>query len=315
MEAFLFIPSLLIHRFTGELHNDSSMAGTSMMLDIRTRTFSDEILKAIGVENKFNPMSEPGSLAGKVTEGAARETGIPRGTPVVLAGHDTQFALYGSGAGENEPFLSSGTWEILMVRSKGISTDPETQRQQVTNELDPVPGLYNSGVQWLASGVLEWVKKTFYKGELHLSSSELYKLMIDEASGIGSGCEGVTFNPDFLNNTGGISGIGLHTGRGHIYRAALEAMAANTKNALSVLEKSGHFKAASLIVGGGGARNALWNQIRANALKLPVKLIDVSEPTVLGAALFAFAGIGLFASPDEARKSVDYKAKMVFPEE
>ncbi len=314
METFLFIPSLFVKKLTGEKKNDSSMAGTSMLTDIYSRNFSDEILNAIGVDNKFQKPAEPGTIAGKVTKAAAGETGILEGTPVVLAGHDTQFALFGSGAKENEPVLSSGTWEILMVRSKEVSTGKSMLDQKVTNELDALPGLFNIGVQWLASGVMEWVKNMFFHSELNLSSDALYKLMIDEASQITEVNGRIDFNPDFLNNKGAISGIGMHTRRGNIYRAALESMAFNTKNGLNLIEKAGGFKASSLLVVGGGAKNNLWNQIRANCLQIPVKIIDISETTVLGAALFAFAGVGLFSSADEARKMVLYNPKSIFPE-
>ncbi|MEA7609699.1 hypothetical protein ONJ23_26030, partial [Salmonella enterica subsp. enterica serovar Virginia] len=46
----------------------------------------------------------------------ATDIGLPAGVPVISAGHDTQFALFGAGAQQGEPVLSSGTWEILMVR-------------------------------------------------------------------------------------------------------------------------------------------------------------------------------------------------------
>ncbi|MFN8258968.1 MAG: FGGY-family carbohydrate kinase, partial [Bacteroidales bacterium] len=63
---------------------------------------------------------------------------------------------------------------------------------------------------------------------------------------------------------------------------------------------------------GGGSKNMLWNQIRAKTLQIPVKIISVSETTVLGAALMAFVGTGLFNSIAEARKNVDYNPKLIF---
>ena len=53
------------------------------------------------------------------------ETSIPDGIPVVATGHDTQFAIFGSGAEKNQPVLSSGTWEILMVRSEAFRSGKE----------------------------------------------------------------------------------------------------------------------------------------------------------------------------------------------
>ena len=73
----------------------------------------------------MGPLAEPGTIAGTVSTKAAEETALPAGTPVVLTGHDTQFAIFGSGAGKNEPVLSSGTWEILMVRAGDFIAGPE----------------------------------------------------------------------------------------------------------------------------------------------------------------------------------------------
>ena len=87
------------------------------------------------------------------------ETSIPAGIPVVATGHDTQFAIFGSGAEINQPVLSSGTWEILMVRSEKYRSGKEQLEMGITTELDTRPGLYNIGNQWIASGILEWARK------------------------------------------------------------------------------------------------------------------------------------------------------------
>ena len=54
----------------------------------------------------------------------------------MATGHDTQFAIFGSGAGKNQPVLSSGTWEILMVRSESYKSGKEQLDMAITTELD-----------------------------------------------------------------------------------------------------------------------------------------------------------------------------------
>lgn len=94
------------------------MAGTSQMLDIQQRDFSPQILQATGIPRRLFPrLVEAGEQIGTLQNSAAAMLGLPVGIPVISAGHDTQFALFGAGADQNEPVLSSGTWEILMVRS------------------------------------------------------------------------------------------------------------------------------------------------------------------------------------------------------
>ena len=286
MDYFVFMPSLLIHKLSGEFVTDTTMAGTSMMTDIRTRKFSEEILNAIGIENKFPTLVEPGEVVGKINQKASEETGIPAGIPVVAAGHDTQFAVFGSGAKENEVVLSSGTWEILMARTSNIKTSKELLDQGVTIEFDARPGLYNPGLQWLGSGILEWIRHTFYTAESN--KKDIYDIMIAEAEK----AEGTNLSVgiDFLNENGILSGLGIHTKREEVYRAALEALAKKTKNNLQILEQTGGFTADSILVVGGGSTNKLWNQLREKELGIPVKTIDQKETTVLGAAQIVLMG-------------------------
>ena len=303
MDHFVFMPSILIHKLTGSFVTDTTMAGTSMMTDIKTRSFSTEILAAIGVDNKFPPMVEPGDIVGKINENVSKETGIPSGVLVIAAGHDTQFAIFGSGVKENEVVLSSGTWEILMARTANIQTSKDLMNQGVTIEFDARPGLYNPGLQWLGSGILEWIKKMFYYSEQN--STNIYDLMISEAEKLFSvetqnfvspniqNFMSLKLGIDFLNENGIISGIGIKTKREEIYLAALEALVHKTKQNLKILEQAGGFTAESIIVVGGGSKNKLWNQLREKELGIPVKIIDQKETTVLGAAMVAFMGLAL----------------------
>ena len=318
MDQFLFIPSIFIYFLTGVMVNDTSMAGTSMMTDLHNRDFSDEIFGAIGVDKeKFYPVAEPGTIVGKVTSAASVETCIQEGIPVVAAGHDTQFAIFGAAADENVPVLSSGTWEILMVRTREVKPDKELLSEGVTKELDPLPGIYNMGVQWIASGAIEWVKKLFF---MDVKQDAIYDCMVGEALTLPPGSNGVRVNPALYPvpgslHTGAISGISLNTCRGEIFRAVLEALSYKTKLGLEILEKAGKFKADSLICVGGGTKNRLWNQIRADVLGIPVRIVEQKETTVLGAAIFAFAGIGLFSSPQEARSQINYTGETFLPGE
>ncbi len=309
MAGFLFIPSVFVHKMTGELVNDTTMAGTSMMAAIKKRGFSDEIVKAIGVPNRFFSIEEPGTIVGKLTVKAAKELNLPEGLPVVLAGHDTQFALIGAGAGENEAVLSSGTWEILMTRNKTIDLSRTTLQSGVTNELDAIPGLYNTGVQWLASGVLEWVKNMFYVPEI-MQGKDVYKVIIDEASKVDD-LGGIHFSTDFINNNGSVSNIGITTSRQQIYRAALESLVEKTKKGLELLQNAGNFTAESLIIVGGGTKNKLWNQLRANRLSIPVKIAQQNETTVLGASLFAHTAVGNFSSIEEGMEKASRNYQVI----
>ncbi|MBT8778001.1 L-fuculokinase [Akkermansia muciniphila] len=314
--AWLFISNLLAYKLTGIMATDRTMAGTSQLTDLETGDFSPFILDRLGLRRDlFPPTVDAGEIIGVLTPEAAASIGIPAlaGVPVISAGHDTQFAIFGSGADRDQPVLSSGTWEILMARSAQARLTPEDYADGATAEFDAEPGLLNPGLQWLGSGIIEWVKAACFHGET-------YDTMDAEAALIPPGCDGVTMVPDFLasgNRKGSINGLVLGRTRGHIYRAAMEALTWRLKSRLRRLESVGGFKSEFLILVGGGARNSVWTQMRADILRIPVKVSEVSESTVLGASMFAFAGAGVYSTPEEARDAfgITYRTYMPGPQE
>lgn len=313
---FLFIPSLLINKLSGAMQNDATMMGTSMMTDLGKSQFSDEILDSIGIDKGlFGDIAEAGDKAGEVNKQGSTDTGLPMGLPVFFAGHDTQFAIFGSGAELSEPVLSSGTWEILMSRSTSFTATKKELENNLTTELDAISGKYNIGQNWLGSGVLEWFSKRFYP---ELSGNELYETMIGEAENMMPGEHALNIDPAFYDDGSGgvggtINGLTIATERHEIYRALLESLAYRLRESLEALQEAGGFKAERIICVGGGSKNRLWNQLRADVCQVPIQLIDQKETTVLGAALFVFTGVNLYASVDEARDQIQYKPQVIQP--
>lgn len=303
--AWLFISSLINQRLTGEFTTDRTMAGTSQLLDVRSERFSDEILQRTGLRSDLFPrMVAAGEVVGTLLPAMAERLGIPAGIPVISTGHDTQFALFGSGARLEQPVLSSGTWEILMVRTPNVNTALLPAHDGSTCELDSCTGLFNPGLQWLASGVLEWVRELYWPQHARQAA---YPHMMAEAAAVAPGCDGLYMNSALLaaGRDAGWRGASLNTRRGHFYRSALESLSGQLSHNLSVLQTIGGFSADSLLLVGGGSRNSLWNQIKADMLGLPVRVLNNAETTVSGAAMFAWCGAGHFSSPERACADVE----------
>lgn len=312
---FLFMPSIFAYFLTGNMINDITMAGTSMTTNITNRKLSNTIYDKIGFPIELlGPLAESGTITGTVTKKASEETGIPEKTPVIATGHDTEFAIFGSGAKENQPVLSSGTWEILMVRSKKFMTGKKQLDMEITTEFDAVDGLYDIGNQWIASGMLEWAKRNFYSDVIY----NPYEAMISEAENVPSGSNGVTIVPKFYEElkgkgAGQISGLTLESTRGEIYRAMLEALSKRLNEGKTALEQAGGFKTDSIVCVGGGSRNRLWNRLRADYTGVPVKVINQKETTVLGASMFVQSACGNASSPEEAITKVNFKTVVYEP--
>ena len=313
---FLFMPSIFSFFLTGEMINDTTMAGTSMATGLASRKFSPEILSRIGFPAaKFGDLAEPGTVTGQISQNASVLTGIPRGIPVVATGHDTQFAIFGSGAEINQPVLSSGTWEILMVRSQSFKAGKEQLDLSITTELDSRPGLFNIGNQWIASGVLEWARKNLYAGV----TGDVYETMISGAEKVPPGCNGVVVVPKFYEELKGkpggqILGLTMESTRDEIYRAMLEALSLRLAEGKKALENAGGFKTESILCVGGGSKNRLWNKLRADHAGVPLKIIGQKETTVLGASLFVQAACRNASTPEEARSKINYEPEIIEPD-
>jgi L-fuculokinase len=313
--VFLFMPSIFSFLMTGEMVNDTTMSGTSMLTNLSTRGFSENIINKINFPvEKFGKPVEAGTITGRINSKAFSETSIPVGTPVVATGHDTQFAIFGSGAGKNQPVLSSGTWEILMVRAEGFRSGIEQLGMGITTELDAISGLYNIGNQWIASGILEWARRNLY-GDI---KDKVYEFMIAGAEKIPPGCNGVKVIPKFYEELKGkpggqILGLTMESTRDEIYRAMLEALSERLVEGKRALENAGGFKTESILCVGGGSKNRLWNQLRADFTGVTLKIIDQKETTVLGASLFVQAACGNASSPEDARSAINYKTEIIEP--
>jgi len=318
---WLMMPGIINHRLTGRFSIDVTSASTTMAMNMKDKTWSGKMLSLIGVDSSIFPdWVEPGNSAGKVTKKASLETGLPEGTDVLAAGHDTQFALVGSGAKQDEVVLSSGTWEILIVRAREFKPSQNTYNNGVIFESDAQKGLWNPQLLMIGSGVLEWVKKNIYGFDS--SAGSVYEKLIAEAGKVSPGSNQLIFTPGFVQGTGPmqkykipgmLSGLTLNTTRAEIYRSALEGLSFQLKSALEVIKASINFSPKSIRVAGGGAKNKLWNQIRADVTGLPVIITSQKEITALGAALIGFVGKGVYKSLTAALDNINFKEEVVEP--
>ncbi len=318
---YLMVPGILNHRLTGQMTNDPTTADSMMLLDIKKRAYSALLMGKLGLsESFFGPLVEPGTVIGTLTLKAARLLDLAGDIPVVAAGHDTQFAVAGSGAAPGEAVLSSGTWEILFARSNSPDTSNRAREAGLKNECDAVRGLFDVGFQWIGSGALEWAADTFYP--IRSKKEARYNLMIDEARRVLPGSGGLTVHPSLLpgsgiarrhRTSGTILGLTLTSSRGQIYRAFLEGLSFQLREAIDLLGEIRGAKLSRLTVVGGGSRNGVWNQIRADVTNLPIRLTRQVENTVVGAAIFAFIGAGLYRDYGQAVRNIDFFREEIHP--
>ena len=317
--TWLMMPGLIAHRLTGEFHIDPTIASTMMAMDLGRRDWSEAMLEIAGLDAGFFPeWREPGEILGYVTGEAARESGLISGIPVIVGGHDTQFAIFGSGAKVNEPVLSSGTWEILGVRVDAYNPTEKGFEEGLIIEADVERGLWNPQFLMIASAVIEWILQNFFRD----IGGRKYESIIKEIENIPPGSDGVIFIPTFVaesgplrkyGSLGAILGLTLLSSRSQLIHAAFEGLTFQMREALRLLFESTNTRANHVRVVGGGSRNELWNKMRADAIGLPVIVPAQKEAATIGAALLSFVGVGYYRSIDEARRNFFAEEKVFSP--
>jgi ribulose kinase len=188
-----------------------------------------------------------------------------------------------------------------------------------------VEGLYTIEAGQTATGsVLEWYRRHFAgreQAEAGRRGVPIWTVLDEQAAAVPPGAEGLVVREDWQGNRspykdpsarGVIRGLSLSHGPGHIVRAIYEATALGTRHILEDAARHG-LEVRRIVLGGGGAKSALWLQIHADALGMPIHLTRETESCALGAAMAAAVGAGVFANFDEAAGAMVKEDRRVEP--
>jgi rhamnulokinase len=137
----LFMPDLLAYYLCGVAANEYTIASTSQLLDVRTRTWNLDLIAQLGLPSHiFCPIVKPGTVLGNIMPHIAEHTGLPADTKVVaVGGHDTACAVHAAASTPHytpgdTAFLSSGTWSLLGVELPAPVTTQEAELAGFSNE-------------------------------------------------------------------------------------------------------------------------------------------------------------------------------------
>lgn len=311
---FLVPKDFINFRLTGIAAADPSEASCSYLWDWRTEDYSPALAAAVGVDlEKFAPVRPSQEVIGSVTAAAARLTGIPAGTPVVAGGGDFPVSMLGFGiVGEGVTADVTGTSTLLAAHTKTPLLDPSIQNvRHVVKGWIPFTILDCGGIS------MKWFKDmaTSLRG-----ADVSYEELIEMAAAVPPGSEGLVFLPYMMGerrreNTrarGGYLGITLSHSGGHLVRAVMEGVALNIGKDIRCFEAQGH-RLKRLMSVGGGTRNELWNEIKANVTASRLELSEEPEAGLRGAALLGSAGVGLIRDLEGAALERQHRRRIVEP--
>ena len=306
-------------RLTGRQATESTLAAEAGMLDIRTGAWASQLLAELDLRACEVDIERAGTILADVTPEAARDTGLPAGTPVCTAGADTQCGLLGLGVVDLHQVGVVAGWSapVQMITPKPMLTEGRTwagcsliDRRWV---LESSPGDLGNSLGWLAK-------------LLFGDTDDRFDRMDSLASAAPVGSEGASafLGPRRMDMTRlGLSQGGVifpvpltfsDLGRGHLVRAFLESCAFAIRANLEQAEELAGGAAVNISVGGGMTRSSAFVAILADVVGREIGVADSPNVSALGTYLCARVALGRFGSMDEAACSVRAKLKVIEPD-
>lgn len=292
------------------------------LVNLKTAAYDKELLEYFGLEmvyDKLPPLKFSAEICGAVTEEAAKETGLMPGTPVMAGMFDVDACGIASGIYDETPMcMIAGTWSI----NEYITKAPITNGTVALNSMFCIPGYFlieessptsAGNMQWFIDELLG-EKKAALKAE----GKSIYDFTNEAVEAIEPGDSNVIFLP-FLNGSnedalarGSFIGLTDFHDRRHMLRAVYEGIVFS--HLTHVKRLLANRKAPEAIrLAGGAANSPVWVQIFADVLQLPVETVSCEEQGIMGAAMAAGIGAGIFESYEAAAGKLVQVSRKVMP--
>jgi xylulokinase len=296
---------------TGDFFSEVSDASGTSLFDVGKRQWSDEMLKAMDLPPQWLPeVAESPLVTAHINAGAARQTGLLEGTPVVGGGGDQAAQAVGTGiVTEGVVSATLGTSGVVFAASNSYRVEPEGKLHAFCHA---VPGMWHlMGVMLSAAGSFRWYRDAL--GDLERmradeTGRDAYDLLIEAAAEVPPGCEGLLFLPYLTgertpypdpNARGVFFGLTLRHSKAHLTRAVLEGVTYGLRDSLELMRALG-LSIQQVRASGGGARSPLWRQMLADVFDTQIATVKVTEGAAYGAALLAGVGAGVYEDVAQA---------------
>jgi xylulokinase len=303
------------YKLTGEYAMDKADGAGTVLMDLKARDWSDEILSALEIPRScMPPLYEGPEITGRLSKAAAAATGLEAGTPVVAGGGDQAAQAVGVGAVvEGIVALTLGTSGVVFATTNGALIEQEGRLHAFCHS---VPNKWHlMGVMLSAAGSLRWYRDTF-------AAKMDYDELLAPAGEIPVGSEGLLFLPYLTGERtpypdplarGAFVGLSVRHGMAHTTRAVLEGVAFGLKDSFELIQSSGLGEIRQVRISGGGAKSPLWRQILADVFACELLTVNTTEGAAYGAALLAAVGAGRYFSVEEACEQAIKAEGHVYP--
>ncbi len=304
----------IAYRMTGVFSTDYSDASGMLLLDVKNKCWSKEMLDICDVREEWLPgLYESSEKTGTLKADVACELGFPKDCIVAAGAGDNAAAAIGTGTvGAGKCNLSLGTSGTLFITSDEFRVDSHN----ALHSFDHADGGYHlMGCMLSAASCNKWLceeilKTSDFAGEQKditdekLGENHVYFLpyLMGERSPIND-----------TNARGTFTGMTMDTSRSDMVQAVLEGVAFAIRDSFEVAKSLGIEIPRSNICG-GGAKSPLWRKIFANVLGIPLDMVKTEQGPGYGAAMLAMVGCGKFKTVQEAADKLVETASTTEPD-
>ena len=297
-DSLLFCKDVIRNRLTGSVGTDFSDASASF-LDVRNSAWSSAVLAAYGLggyADMLPALSHSADVVGGVSGAGAIATGLHESTPVVAGCHDVHAVALGMGSlAEGTLTLIAGSFSINAVTTTSTATDPRWQ-----SRVSLTPGLRMAmSTSATSSTALEWLLAS-----LGVATAEERDRLFAKAGALDVTEDMPIFLPYVFASPFGQTPSGTFLGLrswhtpAHLLRAGLEGLVWMHLWHTDALADQFEWSA-PIRIGGGISRSAVYSQLVADAMGMPVETVTTNETGALGAAALAATGTGHLSSPSD----------------
>ena len=288
----------LAYRLSGSFCTDVSDASGMLLLDVKNRCWSKEMLEICGItEEQLPKLFESYEVVGTLKEDIAEELGLSKEVKIIAGAGDNAAAAVGTGTvGDGMCNISLGTSGTIFISSKTFGVDSNN----ALHSFDHADGYYHlMGCMLSAASCNKWWMDEILKtkeyskeqeGITKLGENHVFYLpyLMGERSPHNDPKARATF-----------IGMSMDTTREEMTQAVLEGVAFGLRDSLEVARSLG-IKIERTKICGGGAKSPLWKKIIANVMNLKVDVIESEEGPGYGGAMLAAVGCGEYDSVQEA---------------
>lgn len=301
----------LLYCFSGVHGSDYSDASGMLLLDVKNRCWSEQMLEICGISKQVLPkLFESYEVVGTIKPDVAQKLGISKEVKIIAGAGDNAAAAVGTGTVGDACNVSLGTSGTIFISSKTFLVD----NYNALHSFDHADGYYHlMGCMLSAASCNKWwmeeilKTKEYEKEQLEitrLGENQVFYLpyLMGERS---------PHNDPFARAM--FIGMTMDTTRSAMTQAVLEGVAFGLRDSLEVARNLGISIERTKICG-GGAKSNLWRKMIANILGLKVDIIESEEGPGYGAAILAAVGCGIFPDVQTAAKNLVHVIDTIEPE-